>query len=106
MRKPIFLALLVLLYGFSSAGAAPQRIGPAQAALLAQERFIGEVVDVSLDDAEEGEPGEQVYEVKLLTPGGDVLSVRIAALDGQYLGVEGPDLARALRPAPARRPSP
>lgn len=105
--KPLIVLVALAALGIAHATfAAPPRITAAQAATTAQERFIGEVIDVALDDAEDDEPGDKVYEVKLLTPGGDVLGVRISAEDGRYLGAEGPDLARAQRPAPVRRPAP
>ncbi|MEI5668112.1 hypothetical protein WBO78_24085 [Bosea sp. CCNWLW174] len=112
MRTLIALALLACLCGIGAASAAPSgkigqaRIGEARAAAVAQERVMGEVIDVELDDAEDDEPGDEVYEVRLLTPVGDVISVRIAAIDGRYLSAEGPDLARALRGTATKRPTP
>ena len=107
MKTLIALALLAGLCGAHPAGAGPAgRIDEARAAALAQERGLGEVIDVDLDDAEDGEPRGQVYEVRMLTPAGDVVTVRISALGGRYLGAEGPDLARALRPKPPAGASP
>lgn len=106
MKMLMALALLAALAAVHTVKAAPQAIPPARAAAIAQERFLGEVIDVDLDEAEDEEPGDRVYEVKLLTPAGDVLTVRIAAKTGDYLAAEGPDLVRALRPAPARKPAP
>lgn len=97
--------IAVLLIGSlaATAFAAPRpRINAAQAAATALERFAGEVIDVDLDDAERDEPAGQVYEVKLLTSTGDVVTIRISAQTGDYLGAEGRDLAGAVRAAPPR----
>lgn len=105
--KPLIVLVVLAALGIAhETFGAPSRITAAEAAATAQERFIGEVIDVALDDAEDDEPGDKIYEVKLLTPSGDVLSVRVSAADGRYLGAEGPDLARAQRPVPVRKPSP
>lgn len=106
MKMLMALVLLAALAVAHPVEATPQAIPPARAAAIAQERFLGDVIDVDLDDTEDDEPGDRVYEVKLLTPAGDVLTVRIAAGTGEYLAAEGPDLVRALRPAPARKPAP
>lgn len=106
MRMLILLVISVCLSGALPAGAAPAgKISEAQAAAIAQERFIGEVIDVELDDADKGEPGNRVFEVRLLTPAGDVISVRISAEDGRYLGAEAPDLSRAQRSPSAGAPT-
>ncbi len=100
MKTLIALALLAGLCGTHPAGAGhgrPDR-DEARAAAIAQERVLGEVIDVDLDDAEDGEPRGPVYEVRMLTPAGDVVTVRISAFGGAISARRAPDLARALRP--------
>src|SRR3954466_12356926 len=66
-------------------------------------RFVGELVDVELKSPKRDEPAQAVYEVKLLTAQGDLIKVRIDATSGALLEADGEDLARARRPARARR---
>jgi len=74
-----------------------KRILPAAATAIARERFEGDVLDVRLDDAEDDEAAEEVYEVKLLTQRGIVIRVRVDADSGRYLSAAGDDLASAIR---------
>jgi len=74
-----------------------KRIPPAAATTIARERFEGDVLDVRLDDAEDDEAVEEIYEVKLLTQRGIVIRVRIDAESGRYLSAAGDDLASAIR---------
>lgn len=61
---------------------------------LVERDFEGELIEVELEN--EGRQG-LVYEVKLLTPDGEIVELLFDAGDGELLGVEGDDDADGFR---------
>lgn len=71
-------------------------IDRAAAVALAQQRYLGELLDVQ----ERRDGPSWGWEVRLLAPDGQVVRVRIAH-DGSFESVKGRDLRAVRRPSPA-----
>ncbi len=107
--KLLCLAFLFIVAAVHSAHAQvrPELIGPERAVSVAQERYLGELLDVAAVPARSDEPASTVYEVKLLTNDGQIVRIRIKGDDGAFLEAAGHDLVKASRPpAPAKRGRP
>lgn len=63
-----------------------------------EQDFRGEMLEVELEREDEGPfAGRPIYEVKILTPGGDVTELYYDARDGTLLRARGHDLERSGR---------
>ena len=69
-----------------------------------ERRFVGQVVETDLDDADDG--GGWTYEFKLLPPSGRMYKVTLDAATGALVGTKGPVQERLSqdRTAPERTP--
>lgn len=73
-----------------------------QAVRRAGQRFEGRVLDIALLPPGPG-PSPLVYRIRLLTRAGDVLDIRMDALDGRFLELRGADLSGVRRDKPNRK---
>lgn len=72
-------------------------IAIADAMARAQERFEGTVIEATLDAGKKHEKTDVVFELRMLTPRGDILKIRIDARDGTILEADGRGLVDARR---------
>lgn len=79
------------------AQAASDAIAITEALAQAQERFEGTVIEAELDVGRPHEKTDVVYELRMLTPRGDILRIRIDARDGTILEADGRGLVDARR---------
>jgi uncharacterized membrane protein YkoI len=71
---------------------------PLQTALdRVEDRWRGEVIAAELVPGRPRERAEAVYEIRLLTPEGALLRLRLDASDGAFLEAEGRGLVAARR---------
>ncbi len=61
-------------------------------------RYVGTVVEAELKRGRPDEFTDVVYELRLLTPQGNMLRIRVDAANGDILEVDGRGLTRARRP--------
>lgn len=61
-------------------------------------RYVGTVVEAELKRGRPDELADVVYELRLLTPQGNMLRIRVDAANGDILEVDGRGLTRARRP--------
>ncbi|WP_439597339.1 hypothetical protein [Falsiroseomonas sp.] len=93
MRRAI-LALLVL----PLAGPAAQPLLPLpQAVALVAARYHGRMIEARVVPGREDERTAVAYELRWLTPANDVLRIRVSALDGAMLLVEGSGMIAARK---------
>lgn len=78
-------------------GSAARSIGLGEAIAVARARFRGEVIAAEIAPGRPHERTAAVYAIRLLTPGGALLRVRVDAADGRFLEAEGRGLAEARR---------
>lgn len=99
MAPPTRRAVMALLSCtlLSSLAAAQGAIPLAEAVRLAEARFAGEVIAAELVAGRPHERAPLVYALRLLTPEGAVIALRLDAADGAFLEAEGRGLARARR---------
>lgn len=64
------------------------------------ERYDGKLVDAEVKPAKKHERAAVVYELRLLTPRGAVLKIRVDAATGAFLEIDGRGQLDALRPKP------
>jgi uncharacterized membrane protein YkoI len=76
---------------------AAESISIAQAMEQAQRRFEGTVIEAALVRGSPSELTDFVYELRMLTPRGDVLKIRVDASDGTILEADGRGLVDARR---------
>jgi hypothetical protein len=98
--RAALLALALLAGGSGWASELPRSgLELDQALARVQQRYQGRVIDAELKSAKPRDAGAvAVYEVRLLTPAGNVLKIRIDAADGRFLEVDGRGLVEARRP--------
>ncbi len=60
-------------------------------------RYVGDIVEAELKRGRPDEFTELVYEMRLLTPQGNMLRIRVDAANGDILEVDGRGLTRARR---------
>lgn len=75
----------------------------AHAAARVAERYEGRLLDARVTGGRGRERAEVVYEIRWLTPSGDVLRVRLDARDGGWIEVDGAGQSAARRPVPPSR---
>jgi len=94
------LTLALLVAGSAWASELPRSgLELAEALAQVQQRYQGRVIDAELKSGKPRDWGAvAVYEVRLLTPAGNVLKIRIDAADGRFLEVDGRGLVEARRP--------
>lgn len=61
-------------------------------------RYVGTVIEAELKRGRPDELTDVVYELRLLTPQGNMLRLRVDAANGDILEVDGRGLTRARRP--------
>jgi hypothetical protein len=91
-----FILCLPLLGAAGPARAQPVLPLPEAVALVGA-RYHGRMIDARLVPGREDERADLVYDLRWLTPAGDVLRIRVAAADGAMLLVEGPGMIAARR---------
>lgn len=62
------------------------------------ERYQGKLVDAEIKPPKRHETAAVVYELRLLTPAGAILKVRVDAATGAFLEIDGRGQLDALRP--------
>lgn len=88
-----------VLFAISSAPARGQTVITVNEAIeIVQQRYEGELLDVDMKSGRGWEQSEQVYEMRLLTPQGNVLKIRLAREDGRFLEIDGRGQIEARRP--------
>jgi hypothetical protein len=93
-RRLILLALPAAL----APPAPAQPVLPlAEVAARVAERYHGRMIEARVVPGREDERIELVYELRWLTPGNQVLRIRVSAIDGGMLLVEGPGMTEARR---------
>lgn len=111
-----FLRALIVAGAFVSALPQPAASGPRERELeplidagdmelitimkaveVAQSRFMGRVIDAQIKPGRPHERAAAVYELRMLTERGNVLRIRLDALTGDFLEVEGRGLTEARR---------
>lgn len=99
MAPPSRRSVLAVLPGTLMVGfaAAQGVISLAEAVRLAEARYAGEVIAAELVSGRPHERAALVYALRLLTPEGAVIALRLDAADGAFLEAEGRGLARARR---------
>jgi uncharacterized membrane protein YkoI len=112
LTRPALLALVVAsgiaIMGTTSAAAnpiAPTILAQSQGATIsiaeamerAQERFEGTVIEAVLDTGRPHERTDIVYALRMLTPRGDILRIRVDGRDGAILEADGRGLVDARR---------
>ena len=90
------LALLALPIASAHAQPAADGIDIITAIAAATARFEGRVIAADLLEGRDDEP-RSVYSLRLLTPAGDVIEVRIDAEAGRIIEVNGRGLVEARR---------
>jgi hypothetical protein len=63
----------------------------------AQARFEGTIIEAALDTGRPHEKTDVVYALRMLTPRGDILGIRVDARDGTILEVDGRGLVDARK---------
>lgn len=91
------LLLLGLLLALSSVPAAAEPIPLARAVALVAERYHGRMVEAEVRPGRGHERTHLVYELRWLTPEGQVLRIRVSATDGAMLEVDGHGMLAARR---------
>ncbi|WP_099867773.1 PepSY domain-containing protein [Pararhizobium haloflavum] len=74
-----------------------ETISIAEAMEKAQERFKGTIIEAAIDAGRPHEKTDVVFELRMLTERGDILKIRIDALDGTILEADGRGLVDARR---------
>lgn len=108
-----FLSGLVVAAGIAIAGTSSVAANPlaptilaqsqdatvsiAQAMERAQARFEGTVIEAVLDTGRPHEQTDIVYALRMLTPRGDILRIRVDGRDGAILEADGRGLVDARR---------
>ncbi|WP_199864556.1 PepSY domain-containing protein [Rhizobium sp. EC-SD404] len=104
----LFVAAGIAIAGTSSVAANPlaptilaqsqdATVSIAQAMERAQARFEGTVIEAVLDTGRPHEQTDIVYALRMLTPRGDILRIRVDGRDGAILEADGRGLVDARR---------
>ena len=62
-----------------------------------ESRFMGDILEVELDDDEEDGQRIWTYKIKLISPGGNVIKLRIDAKTKEILEIKGRDAEKARK---------
>ena len=95
-KSMALFALLALPIAPAEAQSASDSVDIMAAIAAATGRFEGRVIAADLIDGRDGEP-VSVYSLRLLTPAGDVIEVRIDAGEGRIIEVNGRGLVEARK---------
>ncbi|QXM24270.1 hypothetical protein KO353_13570 [Elioraea tepida] len=94
MHRRLLLAGLML--------ALPARAQPLlplpEAVRRVEARYLGRMIEAEVVPGRYHEMTPVVYELRWLTPRGDVLRIRVSAVDGALLDVNGQGMLEARRP--------
>jgi hypothetical protein len=95
-RRPL---LLVLPWLLPAAAAAAQPLLPLPEAVRRVEaRYLGRMIEAEVEQGRPHERADIVYVLRWQTPRGDILRIRVSALDGALLDVDGQGMIEARRP--------
>jgi hypothetical protein len=95
-RRPL---LLMLLFVLPAAAADEQPLLPLPEAVRRVEaRYLGRMIEAEVEQGRPHELADIVYVLRWRTPRGDILRIRVSALDGALLEVDGQGMIEARRP--------
>jgi hypothetical protein len=95
-RRPL---LLVMPWLLPAAAAAAQPLLPLPEAVRRVEaRYLGRMIEAEVEQGRPHERADIVYVLRWQTPRGDILRIRVSALDGALLDVDGLGMIEARRP--------
>jgi hypothetical protein len=93
------LLLLVLPSLLPAAAAAAQPLLPLPEAVRRVEaRYRGRMIEAEVEQGRPHERADIVYVLRWQTPRGDILRIRVSAIDGALLDVDGLGMIEARRP--------
>jgi len=99
-RRALVTPVLALpFFGSASGRAATEPLPLSEAVARVAERYEGRLLDARLTPGRTPEGTDLVYELRWLTPAGDVLRARVDARTGDMVEVDGPGQFAAQRPA-------
>ena len=61
-------------------------------------RFLGRMIEAEVEQGRPHERADIVYVLRWQTPRGDILRIRVSAIDGALLDVDGAGMIEARRP--------
>lgn len=90
---------LPLLLAALAAPVAAQGLLPLpEAVRLVEARYLGRMIEAEVVRGRPHEGADIVYLLRWQTPRGDILRIRVSALDGALLDVDGQGMIEARRP--------
>jgi hypothetical protein len=91
--------LLLLAFAALALPAGAQPLLPLPEAVRGVEaRYYGRMIEAEIEQGRPHERAEIVYVLRWQTPRGDILRIRVSAIDGALLDVDGAGMIEARRP--------
>jgi hypothetical protein len=96
MQRRTFLAISIFALAGAAAALAPL-LTLQEAVKRVEARYLGRMIDAEVVPGRRTEASAIVYSLRWQTPRGDILRIRVSAIDGGLLDVDGHGMLEARR---------
>lgn len=89
---------LLLLPALTAAAAGQPLLSLPEIVSRVEARYLGRMIETEVVRGRPHENADIIYLLRWQTPRGDILRIRVSAVDGALLDVDGPGMIEARRP--------